>query len=99
LVASIGVAIPKNGYGYLSEHHAYGQDEETAGDYAEDLATAMLGSTLGIDVNPEVAWDERKNAYLMSGKIVHSQNITSTATVGKAGKWTTVMAAAVFIMR
>ena len=33
--ASIGVAIPTDTsmYGYLSEHHAYGQTDEEAGDY------------------------------------------------------------------
>ena len=48
LAASIGCAIPadKNSYGYISEHHAYGQTERQAGEYAEDLAAAMLASTL-----------------------------------------------------
>ena len=32
---SIGVAIPgdKNQYGYLSEHHSYGETEDQSGDY------------------------------------------------------------------
>ena len=43
IAASIGCAIPteKKSYGYLSEHHAYGQTDKFAGDYAEDLAAAM----------------------------------------------------------
>ena len=51
IAASIGCALPnnKNLYGYLSEHHAYGETEKVAGEYAEDLAAAMLASTLGIE--------------------------------------------------
>ena len=29
-------------YGYLSEHHTFGQTDDKAGDYAEDLAATML---------------------------------------------------------
>src|ERR1700744_2806420 len=44
VVSSIGVAIPtdKNTYGYLSEHHSFGETEDQAGDYAEELAAEML---------------------------------------------------------
>ena len=40
LGASIGVAIPRkeNSYGYISEHHSYGETNKKIGDYAEDLA-------------------------------------------------------------
>ena len=50
VVASVGLAIPRNPelYGYLSEHHAYGQTQQFASDYAEDLAAAMLATTLGV---------------------------------------------------
>ena len=39
LASSIGVAIPadKNTYGYLSEHHSFGETEDAAGEYAEEL--------------------------------------------------------------
>jgi arginine decarboxylase len=67
LVSSIGVAIPsdKNQYGYLSGHHSFGQTDEAAGDYAEDLAT-MLATTIGIQFDPETAWDERKQIFRTS---------------------------------
>ena len=44
LAASVGCAIPadKSSYGYISEHHAYGQTEKQAGDSAEDLAAAVF---------------------------------------------------------
>lgn len=48
--ASVGMARPSdpNKYGYLSEHHTYGQTEQEAADYAEDLAATMLSTTLSI---------------------------------------------------
>lgn len=97
IASSIGVAIPTDGnrYGYLSEHHSYGQNEKTCGEYAEDLAATMLASTLGIEINLDQAWDERKEYWKIAGHIVKTTNITQTA-VGKEKLWTTVIAAAVF---
>jgi arginine decarboxylase len=99
LGASIGVAIPreKNSYGYISEHHSYGEINKKMGDYAEDLAASMLATTLGLDFNPDKAWDERKQEYKMSGRFVRTQSITQTAMGDKNGLWTTVLAAAVFL--
>ena len=99
LAASVGCAIPadKSSYGYISEHHAYGQTEKQAGDYAEDLAAAMLASTLGIDFNVDESWDEKKEIYRISGKIVHTQNITQSAIGERNRIWTTVVAAASFV--
>ncbi len=99
IAASIGVAIPadETQYGYLSEHHPYGETENKAGEYAEDLAATMLATTLGIDFDPETAWSERENIYKMSGKIVRTFNITQSAEGDKNGLWTTVIAAAIFL--
>ncbi len=98
IAASIGCALPndKNLYGYLSEHHAYGQTEKVAGDYAEDLAAAMLASTLGIEFDEDKCWDEKKDVYRISGQIVKTTNITQSAIVKK--EYSTVLAAAVFIL-
>jgi arginine decarboxylase len=98
VAASIGVAIPseKNSYGYLSEHHSFGQTDEVAGDYAEDLAATMLATTMGIPFDPETAWDERKQLFKASGLIIKTANITQSATGDKEGLCTTVVAAAVF---
>ncbi|KAK3604956.1 hypothetical protein CHS0354_000620 [Potamilus streckersoni] len=81
IASSIGVALPsdENQYGYLSEHHPYGQTEKQAGEYAEDLAATMLASTLGLEFDPDTAWDEREQIYKMSGKIVRTFNITQSA--------------------
>jgi len=96
---SIGLAIPKdnNQYGYLSEHHAFGEKGEKAGEYAEDLAATMLATTLGIDFDSDTAWQEREQVYKASGYIFKSTNITQSAEGNKEGLWTTVIAVAVFI--
>ena len=54
IAASVGVAIPRDRstFGYLSEHHAYGQTAKIAADYAEDLAAEMLATVLGRRVQP-----------------------------------------------
>lgn len=98
IASSIGCAIPtdKNTYGYLSEHHAFGQNEKVAGDYAEDLAAAMLASTLGIEFDEDKSWDEIKEVWKISGKIYRSFNITQSAIVKE--DYTTVVAAAVLIL-
>ena len=99
IAASVGLAIPADPeqHGYLSEHHAYGETEEKAGEYAEDLAASMLATTLGIEFNSDTAWDEREQLFKMSGKIVRTSNITQSAIGNKDGLWTTVFAAAVFV--
>ncbi|MGB9596095.1 MAG: pyruvoyl-dependent arginine decarboxylase [Candidatus Poribacteria bacterium] len=99
LASSIGVAVPKEkeSYGYLSEHHSFGQKEEDAGDYAESLAAQMLATTLGVEFDENASWDEQKEYYRISDKIVKTTNITQTAIGDKNGLWTTVIAAAVLI--
>jgi arginine decarboxylase len=96
--ASIGVARPVNGtYGYLSEHHGFGETAKIAGDYAEDLAAAMLAETLGLsEFDPDAAWDHRKELYKSAKGHFTARNVTQTAQ-GKRGEWTTVVAAAVLI--
>lgn len=98
IVASVGCAIPKerNNYGYLSEYHAYGENEREAGDYAEDLATMMLATTLGIEFDEDASWDEKRQIWRISDKIVISSSIAQEAIVQKK-KYTTVLSAAVFI--
>ena len=99
MAASVGLALPSdsNQYGYLSEHKAFGETEEKAGEYAEDLAASMLATTLGLEFDPSAAWDEREQLYKASGKIIKTSNITQSAIGHKDGLWTTVLAAAVFI--
>ena len=99
VAATVGVAIPRDKelFGYLSEHHSFGENEKTAGDYAEDLAAEMLATTLGLDFDPDKSWDEKREVYRLSNKIVRTQNVTQTAVGSKEGLWTTVIAAAVIV--
>jgi arginine decarboxylase len=99
IASSIGVARPSNKaqYGYLSEHHCFGLTEEISGDYAEDLAASMLATTLGIEFDENVHWDERKELWKINNQIYKTANVTQSAVGDKRGFWTTVVAAAVFV--
>jgi arginine decarboxylase len=97
--ASIGLAIPNNParYGYLSEHHSFGQNEKEAGLYAEQLATEMLATTLGENLDVNRIWSEENKVFKVSDELfVRTRSITQT-TKGEKGLWTTALAAAVFI--
>ena len=100
IAASVGLAIPRDSqqYGYLSEHHSFGDTEEKAGDYAEDLAATMLATTLGIEFDSSKDWDEREKQYKASGKFITTSNVTQSAQGHKDGLWTTVLASAVFVL-
>jgi arginine decarboxylase len=99
IASSIGVALPadKSAYGYLSEHHPFGQTEKVSGEYAEDLAATMLATTLGVEFDSDKDWNEREDLYKMSGKIVKTFNITQSAQGDKNGLWTTVIACAILL--
>jgi len=96
--AAIGLAKPsdENNYGYLSEHHSFGEVAKKTGEYAEDLAATMLATTLGIEFDPDKAWDERKQIYISSGNIFKTTHFCQSAEGNKDGLWTTVIAVAVF---
>ena len=100
IAAAIGIAQPRDveNYGYLSEHHSFGETSKVSGEFAEDLAATMLASTLGIPFDPEQAWDERKQVYRASGHIFKTRNICQSAEGNKNGLWTTVIAAAVLLL-
>lgn len=93
------MAIPKKPehYGYLSEHHSFGDPAAKAGDYAEDLAASMLATILGVDFDPDASYDEKKEIWKISGDIVKTTNITQSARGDKNGLWTTALTAAVLL--
>ncbi len=97
--ASVGVAIPKDRekYGYLSEHHGFGQTQQEAGDYAEDLAADMFATIMGLEVDIDSSYDEQKGLWRLGSEIVHTANITQSAVGSKRGTWTTVVAAAILL--
>lgn len=98
--ASIGVAKPKDNsqYGYLSEHHGFGEDEHNTGELAEDLAASMLASTLGIDFDIDSNYDEKRQIFTISDKIIETKSITASIANPHEHTYATVIAAAVFIM-
>jgi arginine decarboxylase len=97
--ASVGIAFPsdRNHYGYISEVHAYGKDETEIGDFAEDLASTMLATTLGIEFDPNKDYDERREIYYMSGKVVTSFSYPCV-TLGQKDGYVTVISSVVFIV-
>jgi arginine decarboxylase len=97
--AGIGLAVPARGdqFGYISEHHGYGMTEKKTGDLVEDMAASMLATTLGIEFDPGLDYDARREVYKMSGQIVKTRAVVQTAEGDKNGVWTTVVAAAVFL--
>ncbi len=99
LSAAIGLATPKDKdqYGYISEHHAFGETQKKSADFAEDLAATMLASTLGIELDPDVAWDERKKVYKVGQRQFISRSIAQSARGHKDGLWTTVIGCAVML--
>jgi len=99
VASSIGCAVPSGdeNYGYLSEHHSFGETEKVAGEYAESLAVTMLATTLGIDFDQAKDCKISAEECKMSDKIVRTRSVTQSALGDKGGLWTTVVSAAVFI--
>jgi arginine decarboxylase len=98
IASSVGIAIPRdrNNWGYLSEVHSHGMNKQEAEDMSEDLAAGMLGTTLGLEVDPNKAWSEKEQAYKASGLFIKTSNITQVAK-GRKGLWTTTVALSVFL--
>jgi len=99
IASSIGIAVPKdrNNWGYISEVHGYGMNQQEAADLAEDLAADMLGTTLGLEVDPNQAWSEKEQVYKTSGLIIRTSNITQTAR-GQKELWTTTVSIAMLLL-
>jgi len=57
----------------------------------------MLATTLGVEFDADVDWNEREQVFKMSGKIVKTFNITQSAEGDRTGLWTTVVAAAILL--
>lgn len=98
--AGVALARPAAGdhYGYISEHHGFGMTQHKLADLVEDMAATMLATTLGVEFNSETAYDQRREIYKMSGKIVGTTAHVQTAEGDKNGLWTTVIAAAVMLL-
>jgi arginine decarboxylase len=97
--ASVGLAIPVDPerVGYLTEHHDFGKTERAVGDYVEDLAATMLATSLGLDIDLDKSWNEKKEEWKISGQIYRTLNVTQSARGDIKGLWTSVVAAAMLI--
>lgn len=97
--ASVGMALPhdRSLNGYLSEHHAYDEEGEVAGKFAEDLTATMLSSQLDLpefsSSLPEPARSEQYKVCMDKFSVKH----TVASAKGASGLWTTVFAGAIFI--
>ena len=101
LVSSgVGVAVPRNSedYGYLSEHHGTGMDDDQMEEYVEDLAAEMLATTYGLKFDPDASWDEKRELWSIDNRIVKTRSVIQTGVVNVEGHWTTTVAAAVLIL-
>ena len=99
IAASVGVAIPsdRSKYGYLSEHHSFGETDSHAGEFAEDMAADMLATSLGLEFDAESDWDKKEELWKISGLIVRTQHITQSAIGDRKGLWKTVIAGAILL--
>jgi arginine decarboxylase len=98
--AGIGLALPadETQHGYIAEHHGFGMTQRICADYVEDMAATMLARTQGIDLDPDTAYNERKDIYRAKGLVVKTRAVVQTVEGDKNGLWTTALAAAVFIL-
>lgn len=102
LSASVGIARPKQRhYGYISEHHDFGLNQEESDEFTQDMSASMLASTLGIQFDPDAAWDDRKQLFQMADFMVETFAVSEIGQgyyeKGKPSKWITVLACAVLI--
>ena len=97
--AGVGLAVPadKSQYGYIAEHHGFGMTQRACADYVEDMAATMLARTQGIDLDPDKAYNERKEIYQAKGLVVRTRAVVQTVEGDKNGLWTTALAAAVLV--
>ena len=98
--AGIGLALPadKSQHGYIAEHHGFGMTHRVCADYVDDMAATMLARTQGIDLDPDKAYNERKDIYRAKGLVVTTRSIAQTVEGDKNGLWTTALAAAVLVL-
>lgn len=98
--AGVGLALPgvKSQHGYIAEYHGFGMTQRACSDYVQDMAATMLATTQGIDLDPDKAYNERKDIYRAKGLVVKTRAVVQTVEGDKNGLWTTAISAAVLII-
>jgi len=87
IAASIGLALPsdKTMYGYLSEHHSFGESERDCRRIrGKSWRREMLATTLNVESILIYRGTEKKEVYRISNKIVRTLNVTQSAVGDKA---------------
>ena len=99
--ASIGIARPadRSLHGFIAEHGGFGLPQQEIANHAEDLAVTMLASTLGAEFDEKLDAAGRAASLQADGLIAHRDAICAVAEGDPEGRWTVVVAAAVFIMK
>lgn len=100
--SAVGWAKPldEDKYGYISETHLEGYSASETADWCEDLAAELLASCYGIEIKDD-EWDRIYNQqtghYTIGNRPVETDSVVAIAE-GTRGKWTTTVAAAVFVV-
>lgn len=100
LGASIGIARPTDStlHGFIAEYGTFRKTGPEIASRAEDLAATMLASTLGIEFDESLDAADLADALQADGRVGHREAICAWAEGDAGGRWTVVVAAAVFIM-
>jgi arginine decarboxylase len=98
ITASIGMAVPDDParYGYLAEHSDTGKTAGETSLHTEYLAAEMLATKLGEKLKAPPR-GRPPQAYRVSNGLSLATRSVTQAAKGKAGLWTTALAAAVLI--
>ena len=64
---------------------------------SRDVAISEIMEEKGMQFDPEEAWDARRQAFRISGKIVKTFHVAQSARGSTKGHWTTAIAVAVFL--
>ncbi|MFN3651441.1 MAG: pyruvoyl-dependent arginine decarboxylase [Armatimonadota bacterium] len=99
IAASVGMAVPenRNRHGYIAEHHDSGMTEQQACWYTERQSVAMLSTAVGEPFSLKVAAEPLDPSELPD-MVRGTLSIAQEATIDAEGNWTTVVAAAVFVL-
>jgi arginine decarboxylase len=98
ITASIGMAVPDDPsrYGYLAEHSDNGRPAGETSLHTEYLAAEMLATKLGEKLKEPPHAKAPRSFRVSNGLSLTTRSVTQAAR-GKAGLWTTAIAAAVLI--
>lgn len=99
MAAAVAILLPENpdDYGYISEFHGYGMENEEVEDWVCDQAAELYASAKGLKINWKRAWSPEAEKYTLAERSFSPKYVVSMAR-GKKDKWVTSVAAAVFIL-